>query len=130
MFDNLNESNYLLYAAKYYDNPHCTGLNDFLDDLKSIKYLKRLFNRFLNSGKLKDHLILNHLILLYNVFGNATTQMLFYKTEEKHYSYLKTFLIFLNRIPLEEVYTKGMIPSKNINDIQLDEKLVKVLRKI
>tara|TARA_Y100000817_G_scaffold167679_1_gene131101 strand:- start:549 stop:938 length:390 start_codon:yes stop_codon:yes gene_type:complete len=129
MFDNLNESNYLLYAAKYYDNPHCTGLDDFLDDLKSIKYLKRLFNRFLNSGKLKDHLILNHLILLYNVFGvECATRILFLKMDESHYPILKPFLISMNYLP-EVVYG---INGKDINtvDIPLDELSIRVLRNV
>ena len=126
----LNDDNFMVFAIKHYSNPGCVGMSELEDDLKRFKYLKRLFNRYANTGEPNERLIINHLVLLYNVFGNATTQMLFYKTEEKHYSYLKTFLVFLNRIPIEEVYTKGLIPSKNINDIQLDEKLVKVLRKI
>ena len=129
MFDNLNESNYLLYAAKYYDNPHCTGLDDFLDDLKSIKYLKRLFNRFLNNNNLKEHLIINHLILLYNVFGvECATRILFLKMDESHYPILKPFLISMNYLP-EVVYG---INGKDINtvDIPLDELSIRVLRNV
>jgi hypothetical protein len=129
MFDNLNESNYLLYAAKYYDNPHCTGLDDFLDDLKSIKYLKRLFNRFLNNNNLKEHLIINHLILLYNVFGvECATRILFLKMDESHYPILKPFLISMNYLP-EVVYG---INGKDINtvDIPLDELSIRALRNV
>lgn len=129
MFGNLNESNYLLYAAKNYDNPHCTGLGDFLNDLKSIKYLKRLFNRFLNNSDLKDHLILNHLILLYNVFGvECATRILFLKMDEIYYPILKPFLIKMNYLP-GVVYG---INGKDINtvDIELDELCVRVLRNV
>ena len=129
MFDNLNESNYLLYAAKHYDNPHCTGLDDFLDDLKSIKYLKRLFNRFLNNKNLKEHLIINHLILLYNVFGvECATRILFLKMDESHYPILKPFLISMNYLP-EVVYG---INGKDINtvDIPLDEVSIRTLRDV
>ena len=129
MFDNLNESNYLLYAAKHYDNPHCTGLDDFLDDLKSIKYLKRLFNRFLNNKNLKEHLIINHLILLYNVFGvECATRILFLKMDESHYPILKPFLIKMNYLP-GVVYG---VNGKDINtvDIPLDELSIRVLRNV
>jgi|TARA_Y100000361_G_scaffold66075_1_gene58048 hypothetical protein len=131
MNKDLNDDNFLMYAIKNYKNPGMTGMSELEDDLKRFKYLKRLFNRYLKTGEPNERLIINHLILLYNVFGNATTKMLFYKTEDKHYSILKTFLVFLNRIPLEEVYTKGLVPEgKNINDIMMDEELIKVLRKI
>ena len=129
MFDDLSESNYLLYAAKNYDNPHCTGLDDFLDDLKCFKYLKRLFNRFINNNELKDHLIINHLILLYNVFGvECATRLLFLKMDERHYPILKPFLISMNYLP-EVVYG---INGKNIKtvDIPLDELSVSKLRKL
>lgn len=129
MFDILNESNYLLYAAKNYDNPHCTGLDDFLDDLKSFKYLKRLFNRFINNNELKDHLIINHLILLYNVFGvECATRLLFLKMDEHHYPILKPFLISMNYLP-EVVYGINGKDIKTV-DIPLDELSVSKLRKL
>ena len=129
MFDILNESNYLLYAAKNYDNPHCTGLDDFLDDLKCFKYLKRLFNRFVNNNDLKDHLIINHLILLYNVFGvECATRLLFLKMDERHYPILKPFLISMNYLP-EVVYGINGKDIKTV-DIPLDELSVSKLRKL
>ena len=129
MFDDLSESNYLLYAAKNYDNPHCTGLDDFLDDLKCFKYLKRLFNRFVNNNDLKDHLIINHLILLYNVFGvECATRLLFLKMDERHYPILKPFLISMNYLP-EVVYGINGKDIKTV-DIQLDELSVSKLRKL
>ena len=129
MFDDLSESNYLLYAAKNYDNPHCTGLDDFLDDLKCFKYLKRLFNRFVNNNDLKDHLIINHLILLYNVFGvEGATRLLFLKMDERHYPILKPFLISMNYLP-EVVYGINGKDIKTV-DIPLDELSVSKLRKL
>ncbi len=129
MFDDLSESNYLLYAAKNYDNPHCTGLDDFLDDLKCFKYLKRLFNRFINNNELKDHLIINHLILLYNVFGvECATRLLFLKMDERHYPILKPFLISMNYLP-EVVYGINGKDIKTV-DIPLNELSVSKLRKL
>ena len=129
MFDDLSESNYLLYAAKNYDNPHCTGLDDFLDDLKCFKYLKRLFNRFVNNNDLKDHLIINHLIILYNVFGvECATRLLFLKMDERHYPILKPFLISMNYLP-EVVYGINGKDIKTV-DIPLDELSVSKLRKL
>jgi len=98
-FDELNESNYLLFAIKFYDNPQAVTKDDFDDDLKRIKYIKRLLKRYKNTGELKTHLILNHLTVLFNVFGDATVPLLFYNLEKDLWSYIKSFLIFLNRIP-------------------------------
>ena len=129
LFDDLNEKNYLHFAMKYYDNRQCTSIEEFNDDLNKIKYVKRLFNRFLETGELRTNLILNHLIVIYNVFENeAATRMLFFRVEKKFYSILKPFLIFLNRLP-EKV--KG-IDGENIqtNHIPLNETTIKELRKI
>ena len=98
-FDELNESNYLLFAIKFYDNPQAVTKDDFDDDLKRIKYIKRLLKRYKNTGELKTHLILNHLTVLFNVFGDATVPLLFYNLEKDLWSYIKSFLVFLNRIP-------------------------------
>jgi len=129
IFDDLNEKNYLHFAMKYYDNRQCTSVEEFNEDLNKIKYVKRLFNRFLETGELRTNLILNHLIVIYNVFENeAATRMLFFRVEKKFYSILKPFLIFLNRLP-EKV--KG-IDGENIqtNHIPLNETTIKELRKI
>ena len=105
-FDELNEDNYILFAIRYYDNPHSTTKEEFFEDLKRIKYIKKLIRKYLNSGVLKHHLILNHLIVLFNMFNDAAIPLLFYKIESKCWSVLKTFLVYLNRLPtgyLEEV---------------------------
>lgn len=98
-FDELNEGNYLLFAIKFYNNPHALTLDDFEDDLKRIKYIKRLLKRYKNTGVLKTHLILNHLTVLFNVFDDAATPLLFYNLEENLWPSIKSFLTFLNRIP-------------------------------
>jgi hypothetical protein len=123
----LNEENFTLYAIHHYQNAQCRGLGELEEDLNRFKYLKRLFYRYKENGELKERLILNHLIILYNVFGpEAATKMLFYKIDKDFYPQLKTFLVFLNFMPMEIISDRRIIES----DIPLDENLVKVLRKI
>ena len=127
-FDNLDNTNFLLYAAKHYDNPQCFDTKDFYDDLKRFKYLKRLFNRYKVTGELRERLIINHLQVLYNLFGSeATTRMLFFSLR-KHYECLKPFLILFNTMP--EIVKN--IDGKDIHnsDLTMDTKIVEVLRKI
>lgn len=122
----LNENNFLLYAAKHYSNPGCMGISELEDDLKRFKYIKRLLNRYKKTGEVNERLVINHLVVLYNVFGNGATDMLFYKLEPDYWSDLKTYLVFLQRMPLETVVSKGIRET----DIPLNEDLIKVLRKI
>ena len=128
-FDDLNEDTFLLYAMKEYNNVQCTGVEEFYDDLKKIKYIKRLFNIYKNDGQLKERLILNHLIVYYNVFPvQSGTRILFYKIEEEFWPMLKTFLIFLDRMPEKIESIRGNeIKSTNI---ALDEGIVTRLRTI
>ena len=112
-FDELNESNYLLFAIKFYDNPQAVTKDDFESDLKRIRYVKRLLKRYKNSGELKVHLILNHLIVLFNVFNDATVPLLFYNLEEDLWPSIKSFLLFLNRIP--------EYPKTLIDEIEADQ---------
>lgn len=130
MIDKLDESNFLLYAAKNYDNPQCYDTVEFYDDLKRFKYIKRLLNRYVEEDDLKERLILNHIIVLYNVFGpEATTKMLFLKCRGLEHL-LKPFLVFLNLLP-EKVENIG-IENKTINtkDIEMDNRILNELRKI
>jgi hypothetical protein len=129
MIDKLDESNFVLYAAKHYDNPQCFDTLEFYEDLSRFKYIKRLFNRYEESGDLKERLILNHLIILYNVFGTATTRMLFFKLNG-HLHLLKPFIVLLGFLP-EKVYGVG-VENKTIisSDIIMDDKIVAILRKI
>lgn len=120
----LNEDNFLLYAIKAYDNPHATGMNEFYEDLNRIKYIKRLFNKYDCKKTLKERLVLNHLIILSNVFGTeGTSRILFYKIEAKYHSYLKTFLNFLNILPRE-------LPDLNIEKIPVDHRIAKILKEL
>ena len=126
MYENLTEENFMLFAAKYYENPHCTDLLEFHDDLKRIRYLKRLFKKYEQTGELKERLILNHLLVLYNVFEHrAMTRILVFKLTEQ-LKYLKPFLIFLNywRTDIGNVNGKQIVDT----DISLDDNIVKKLR--
>ncbi len=128
MFDNLNEDNFIMYAMKCYTSPHCI-LSEFESDIKRTKYLKRLFRRYKSTKSVKERLILNHIILLNNVFGpEATSRILFYKIDERDYDVLKTFLSYLDIAP---EYVHG-IRGKNIDvsAIPLDKKIIEILLKI
>lgn len=127
-FDDLNESNVLLYAAKCYDKPNCIQ-SEFDEDYKKFRYIKRLLNRYRLTGKIKERLLLNHINLTQNVFGvEASTRILFLRIEEKDWSALKTLLIFLSAMPkiVKGVRGKDIISS----DIPLDNKLVVILRNL
>ena len=98
-FDELNEDNYLLFAIKFYDNPQAVTREDFESDLKRIRYIKRLLRKYINTGELKIHLILNHLTILFNVFDDAAVPLLFYNLDRELWPSIKSFLLFLNRFP-------------------------------
>ncbi len=121
-FDELNEGNYLLFAIKFYNNPQAVTKDDFEADLKRIRYIKRLLKRYKKDGDLKVHLILNHLIILFNVFDDATVPLLFYHLEEDLWPSIKSFLVFLNRLP--------EYPRTRINEIELDENCLSQLQTI
>jgi len=99
IFNELTPDNWIIFAIKHYDNPQSVTYEDFEEDLKKFKYIKRLFRRYETAGELKTHLILNHIILLYNVFGEAATPLLFFKIEDNYWPVLKSFLLFLDRLP-------------------------------
>ena len=128
-FDDLNEENFLMYSMREYSNIQCTDVEEFYDDLKKIKYIKRLFNIYKNNGQLKERLILNHLIIFYNVFSvEAGNSILFYKIEDTFWPMLKTFLIFLDRMPEKIESIRGS--TIRASDIKLDEGIVTRLRSI
>ena len=124
-FNELTNENYLMYALLHYDNPQCVDIKEYFEDVRKLKYIKRLFNRYKEDGVMKERLILNHLISFYNVFENeAATRLLFFRVGTEYYSLLKTFLVFLNRMPdyiNENLYS---------DSIQLDNKVIELLRKI
>ena len=95
----LTPDNWLFFAIQHYNNPSSVTYSDFEEDLKRFKYIKRLLKRYETTGELKTHLILNHIIVLYNVFDDAATPLLFYKVEATYWSQIKAFMLFLNRLP-------------------------------
>jgi hypothetical protein len=125
----LTDENFLMYAIKNYDNPGCSGLPEFYDDVKRLRYVKRLLGRYHSGGELKERLIINHLLVLYNVFGiEAATNMLFFRMPRSLWTYLKTFLVFLNFMPQYVIVSTGMrVPE---SEIPLDSMIVEKLRKI
>ena len=128
MFENLTNDNVVMYAIKAYDKPNCI-MSEFTDDMKRFNYLKRLFQRYRKYNELREQLVLNHLVVIYNVFGpEVATRLLFFKMSKDDYSSLKTYLLFLNLMPERIIGIK----NKDISsvDIPVDNILVDVLRKI
>ena len=113
IFNELCEDNFLLFAIKHYENPQAVTKEDFDKDLNHFKYIKRLLKRYKKDGILKTHLLLNHFIVLYNIFGEAATPMLFFKIEKDLWSVMKTFVIFLDKLP---EYPKCYIHDTPIDD--------------
>ena len=124
MLDDLNDENFLIYAMKSYNSPHCI-MSEFEGDIKRTKYLKKLFRKYKKSNILKERLILNHIIVLYNIFGESATRMLFYKIDASCWDTLVTFLVYLERMP-DAVPEFGIVTS----DIMLDENIINTLRTI
>jgi len=125
MNEKLNNDNFVRFAMNNYDNPQCHSVDEFDEDLKRFLYLKKLFSRYRNSNELREKLIINHIIILYNLFGDYTTRMLFFKIDEQDWNSLITFLVFLERMP-ESVDEFGIITANR----SLDEIIIKTLRKI
>jgi len=119
-FEILNDKNHLMFAIQHYDNPHSVTVDDFMEDMKKFKYLKRLLKRYLKTGVLRINLILNHLIILFNVFGEGTIPLLMYKLEEEYWSILKTFLVYLNQLPYEEGVFSGVEIDQDVADLLED----------
>jgi len=129
MHEKLNDDNFLIYAAKHYDNPQCQTTEEFIEDLKRIKYIKKLLTRYTESGELKDRLILNHLIVLSNLFSSDHLCRILYLKMKNQFSYVKPFLILLNVLP-ERLYD---IRNENVIDtslIPMDERIIDILRKL
>jgi len=128
VFNDLNNDNVTMYAMKAYDRPNCI-MSEFKDDMKRFNYLKRLFKRYRKFDELRERLVLNHLVVLYNVFGpEAATRLLFYKMSKDDYSSLKTYLVFLSMMPDRVFGIKGQDIISS--EIQIDFKIVKTLRDI
>jgi len=120
MFEKLTKDNITMFAIKHYDNPQCEGETEFHDDMKRFKYIKRLLRKYQESGELKERLILNHMIVIYNVFGaDAGSTLLLFKIEPELWSILKTFMVFLN-----------MLPEGEITEVDEVDEIKKVLEKL
>jgi hypothetical protein len=127
-FDDLTNENYMLYAMKVYDKPNCI-MSEFKEDMKRFNYLKRLFRRYAKVGELRERLVINHIVVLYNVFGvEASTRLLFYKMAKSDYSVLKTYLLFLSYMPAVVKGIKGQ--DIKSSEISVDMKIAEVLRGI
>ena len=116
----VTEENYLIVAAKHYQNPQCTSTEEFYDDLNRVKYIKRLINRYFDTQEISERLIINHIIVFYNVFGiEIATKLLAVKLEHKYWTVIKCFLVKLN-----------YLTSSDLSGIHMDKKVVEALRKI
>ena len=122
IFNELNDGNFQLFAIKYYENPQAVTKEDFDKDLNHFKYIKRLLKRYKNTGVLKSLLLLNNFIILFNIFGEATTPMLFFKIDEDLWPVMKAFVIFLNRFP--------EYPKTHIHDVPVDLDCLKELNRV
>ena len=99
IFNVLNKDNFLLFSIRYYDNPTSSTQDEFEEDLKRFKYVKRWLKKYHDSGTINSHLLLNHIIVIFNCWNDAAIPMLFYKIEPQYWEYLKSFLVFLERVP-------------------------------
>ena len=124
MKEKLCTNNFVMYAMKMYSNPFCTGIDEFKEDILRVKYIKRLLLKYKKNNDLKERLILNHIIILQNVFGaEGCTRILFYKIPKELHSYLKAFLEYLQYLPYE-------IPEVDLNSINSDHRIIKLLQRI
>jgi hypothetical protein len=121
-FTELNEKNFLLFAIKHYENPQAVTKDDFDKDLNHFRYIKRLLKRYKLNNDLKLHLLINHFIILYNIFGDATTPMLFFKIDRELWGMVKTFVVFLDRLP--------EYPHTYIHEIDLDDTILTELKRM
>ena len=120
MYERITSENVVMFAIKHYDNPQCEGEKEFQDDLKRFKYIKRLLRKYYDTGVLKERLLLNHLIVLLNVFGaDACATLLLYKIQEEYWSALKSFTLYLN-----------MIREDDLPNIEEDKEVLKVLEEL
>ena len=120
MYEKITSDNVNMFAIKYYDNPQCEGEKEFYDDMKKFKYIKRLLRKYNDSGVLRERLVLNHIIVLNNLFGpEACVTLLLFKTQREYWDTLKSFLLYLNIIREDE-----------LKEVQENKEVLEVLRKL
>lgn len=121
-FSELNEDNYIMFAIKNYENPQSSTKEDFEEDMKRFKWIKRLLKRYKTTGELNSHLLINHFIILYNIFGDAATPLLFYKIDKEFWVIVKTFLVYLKRFP--------DYPVTSLHHLPIDEDCLSQLNQV
>lgn len=121
-FDELNDNNFILFAIKNYENPQAVTEEDFYDDIKRFKWIKRLLKKYKVNGEMNIHLLINHFLILYNIFGDAATPLLFYKIEQEYWSFIKTIMMYLGRFP--------EYPKTQLHDIPIDDVCLSYLNKL
>ena len=121
-FDELNEDNYVLFAIKHYDNPQAATKEDFFEDMRRFKYINRLLKKYHKGTEVKLNLLLNHIIIIYNVFGDAAPLLLFYKMERDYWSDIKAIMVFLNKYPVLE--------TSSLKEIAVNECILEELKQI
>lgn len=119
-FSELNKDNFLLFAIKHYNNPKTTTQDEFEGDLSRFKYVKRWLKKYHESGDIKTHLLLNHILIIFNCWEEAALPMFFYKVEPIYWAYLKSFFVYLDRLP--------EFPRSTIHDIMENEDILNTLR--
>ena len=125
LFEVLNDDNFMLYAMKAYENPQCSGIDEFHEDLNRVKYIKRLLRKYKRDGVIRERLILNHIIIFCNVFGiQEGLRILFFRVEKDLWTELKTFLVMLNYIP------DRMDGDEDFDSISIDEVIADKLRSL
>lgn len=122
----LTEDNFEYFAIRHYDDPNCQGLHEFREDMQRFKYLNRLLNKYEECGEMRTNLVLNHIVVLYNLFNDAATNMLFYRVAEKHWPILVPFLIFIERLP-SDIHLSAKRSIKD-SDVAIDMNVVTILR--
>ena len=118
-FSELNKENFLLFAIKYYENPNTSTQEEFEEDLRRFKYVKRWLKKYHETGTVNSHLLLNHIIIIFNCWGEAALPMFFFKLEPKYWAYLKSFFVYLDRVP--------EFPRSFLHDIKGDEEILNEL---
>lgn len=121
-FNELNDENYIIFAIKNYENHESSTIEDFEEDMKKFKWVKRLLKRYKTTGELNSHLLINHFIILYNIFGDAATPLLFYKIDKEFWVIVKTFLIYLKRFP--------DYPKTSLHDLPIDQECLNQLNQV
>ena len=129
IIENLTHKNYLLYCAKYYDNPQCIDVLEFKEDLNRIKYIKKLITRFEQKGELKEQLIYNHILTLYNVFGPKHLPRILYLKMREQLQYITPYLIMMNCMP-DTLYNIDGEPLVFTDEWPINEIVVERLRKL